>query len=1570
MADNNTQQNPTVVNTVLAKAGFLIAAIQSILQEENDSDKNIFNQLGYKFNGDTLHELDEIKDEIIKVAKEIELLVRDLIGIDYGQALDDIQDFKISSELKDVFKTGKDLVKVTIDLVKTIKAFSDSKKAGKLYAFFANDNLQQEFVERLCDHVLISVLRKIEADEPLFIVPNGREDNTSESGNDNKGFKDSAFARSIKIITASLDLLCMMDTEEVEVIYQSGEETEDTVKLNVVRWGVIEDLIEKPVPTLKTMYSWEEISSAKKLFNNFKKLFLAISNDKYSEYFTPVKWLELVKSWIPSTEAGKKIIEKIDDILECLQDDKKKNDLINNIEKQQSSGSATPSGTKKTTSSATKRSPVSTGVPKVDFNFDISELNFALSDDEIELYFIAPINKVLKANGINSGINDIRSNISDLNNQLTTHIRDKITEIKGKGISDWAKFIWDNKDKIKIDTDDFDVFESFESIVKLCLDEIVQVDEIKKIISQMLADILADILNKVDDLINKVVLKKHLLQQLMIEIAGRVVQNLIIPKLAPAMEAFTPYIKEVVNVITGLSQIYDDIQNFKYKDDVTGKILSGLQICINVLKSLSIPEGILEQIPALKAFNAIKDKWDSVTIDPDSQLVSVQLYDFKSEKGDKNLSVALNMILLTEKPKKTALVIYPKVAGKLNEEIAIGEDHKLKINLAGELNNNALKIVGIKLTKDDVVFESDEGAISASFILEFLRTKSLEVYTSDYLDINIENYPQKFEVEYDEKNEKYNFDLKYSSKLEGLEIVLKKQFFADKVWSFIADLVKDDIRFSVDTTMSYSLQNGFKFAGSPKLNASFDFKKSFSVIDIDGFNIDVGTNGFNLSKLNSSLSTNLSLNIAGVTLTAKEMGVKMDVDITKSITLSSFDFEFKYPTGLGIAIDNDAVKGAGFISYDEENKRFIGAIELNILEKVDLGAYVIFDTSLPKEQGGFAFMALLMVSGLVVPLGFDFYLVGIGGALGLNRRINEKAVQSGVYDGTIETAFLAEDLQKNMGQIEKITDSYFLIKKHQFFLGIITKIDFNQPAIVSGELGLFLQFPSPFQIIIFGGMHVALPEKAETKAIVLNLYFAGGIDFSKGLWFDASLRDSKIGFLEIYGDLSLRIAWGETKGFAITAGGFHPAYTPSPELGLPKTMRRLGIKLDNSLVKLKFETYFALTTNTVQFGAALNVSADIKVVSIDGHLSFDALFIFSPFSFMVDVRAGVRVKVFRITLCSIGLEFRLSGTTPWRAKGKAHFKIFLLGSFSPSFNEKWGKSGEEIAPQEEDIFPILSEEYARKKNWSVTVEKEDSALVQLADIPGDKLVLHPLGRVVFKQEKVPLDQHLDSYGKKVPGDYNKFEIDSINLGKDEVKKEKTMGTFIPANFKKMTDEQKLAAPSFVEMVGGFNVVAKQNNTCKDTTLNLDYECECDDVTLSVIDSNNQFVVCDEQKGEETYIANFLLENNEGEGQLSAYNDSLDDGGFEAGSHTVFTKNIRAKQKEQKVTLKTKEDIYRIYSRAKKDKSPKELDEIKKLEKRSFPSFVDAINCIKESGKLASEYIILLEKKEKEEETKK
>jgi hypothetical protein len=75
--------------------------------------------------------------------------------------------------------------------------------------------------------------------------------------------------------------------------------------------------------------------------------------------------------------------------------------------------------------------------------------------------------------------------------------------------------------------------------------------------------------------------------------------------------------------------------------------------------------------------------------------------------------------------------------------------------------------------------------------------------------------------------------------------------------------------------------------------------------------------------------------------------------------------------------------------------------------------------------------------------------------------------------------------------------------------------------------------------------------------------------------------------------MAVRAYWKENSNLLLTVGGFHPAYTPPP-MNLPQ-LARLAIVLFEGNPDVRAEAYFAVTSNTVQFGARLQLSYSLSV---------------------------------------------------------------------------------------------------------------------------------------------------------------------------------------------------------------------------------------------------------------------------------------------------------------------------------------------------------------------------------------
>ena len=179
--------------------------------------------------------------------------------------------------------------------------------------------------------------------------------------------------------------------------------------------------------------------------------------------------------------------------------------------------------------------------------------------------------------------------------------------------------------------------------------------------------------------------------------------------------------------------------------------------------------------------------------------------------------------------------------------------------------------------------------------------------------------------------------------------------------------------------------------------------------------------------------------------------------------------------------------------------------------------------------------------------------------------------------------------------------------------------------------------------------------------------------------------------------MALRMSWGAQPAFLLAVGGFHPRFAAPP--GFP-ALERVAVALasgDNP--KLRLEAYLALTSNTVQFGARIDVGARAGSFSIGGFLSFDALVTLSPLAFVVDIAAKLAVKAGGHTLLSISLALTLSGPRPWHAHGRASFSI-LFFDVSFGFDVTIGDAAPAALPNPVDVAPLLLAALADPRAWS------------------------------------------------------------------------------------------------------------------------------------------------------------------------------------------------------------------------------------------------------------------------------
>ena len=122
-----------------------------------------------------------------------------------------------------------------------------------------------------------------------------------------------------------------------------------------------------------------------------------------------------------------------------------------------------------------------------------------------------------------------------------------------------------------------------------------------------------------------------------------------------------------------------------------------------------------------------------------------------------------------------------------------------------------------------------------------------------------------------------------------------------------------------------------------------------------------------------------------------------------------------------------------------------------------------------------------------------------------------------------------------------------------------------------------------------------------------------------------------------------------------------------------------------------------------------------------------------------------------------------------------------------------------------DLLGDLTQALSSATSWSVQSRSTHGvALRKLA--PGETLVLDPLGTLVVQQQVAPLNtaRDIDTYGGAPVAGARRFQV-AATLQNQVQSVAAVRGQFAPAQYFTMTDDEKLAAPSFEEMDAGIAI---------------------------------------------------------------------------------------------------------------------------------------------------------------------
>ncbi|MFH2065324.1 MAG: DUF6603 domain-containing protein [Pseudomonadota bacterium] len=842
-------------------------------------------------------------------------------------------------------------------------------------------------------------------------------------------------------------------------------------------------------------------------------------------------------------------------------------------------------------------------------------------------------------------------------------------------------------------------------------------------------------------------------------------------------------------------------------------------------------------------------------IDPEvwalSKQLKIPLYEFSDiENGYTDAGFSLIAIPDNSEidKKLKGIAISPYVNGEFISVFNLATN--LQLCVSGDIKTG----FAIKILPQKIEIESDIYGTSVGFDGRFKIELS---HSSSDGKITIIGEPNKSRFDYSRlstclKLEYFNdgHELLLETVLSGASIVIR----TDDSDGFIKKILPtDSINTYFDAAIGIS-SHGVYFRGSAALEIVLPMNIPLGPIIIENVYLYLKTDR---RKLPVILAISFKGTLGPVSVSIKRIGIKFPLGFPEDGdgNFGNFNIDssaFVPPLSAGLALNTGPITGAGYLEYDKDNKRYAGQLTLKFGE-IGLTAIGLITTRMPDGSEGYSLLVSIGITfSPPVQLSFGFTLAGVGGLIGIHRTMLTDVLRERLRNGAMDSILFPEDPIANADRIISDLRSVFPPVEDRYVFGPMFRIGWGAENIVTADIGLFIELPGPEQLIILGKFVARLPKpdpaNTDNEKIVIRIDVLGVVDFDKQtLAIDASLVNSRILKYTLSGDAALRLSWGNDPYLMLSIGGFHPNFSPPPNF---PSLKRLTLDISrNKDLQITCRAYFALTPNTLQFGAGISLYADYKA-TLEGRLSFNALIYFNPFAFTVDMSGHMAIKYKGRKLAGVGLDFTLSGPTPWHARGKASFEI-AWWDVSVSFNETWGDDKTPAVPSVDAWIP-LSDALKRPENWagklpeglemveSLTsldagqlpdsgvdqpANSGDNSSAANANNKEEKLLVHPAGRLEITQTVLPLGINLERLGNATITGATYFDIKSVSINgvTDGWDLKPVDDFFARGNFINLSKNDRLKKPSFEKMKAGVTVGEDRVTFVKPVTASITYE---------------------------------------------------------------------------------------------------------------------------------------------------
>ncbi|GAB3638759.1 hypothetical protein GCM10027422_43490 [Hymenobacter arcticus] len=632
-----------------------------------------------------------------------------------------------------------------------------------------------------------------------------------------------------------------------------------------------------------------------------------------------------------------------------------------------------------------------------------------------------------------------------------------------------------------------------------------------------------------------------------------------------------------------------------------------------------------------------------------------------------------------------------------------------------------------------------------------------------------------------------------------------------------------------DLGLGWSKAKGFYLLGSTTLKAHYTITNSVAdrLLVIRG--VDVGLTAA-ASKLQLSATASGRVKLGPVSAELTDIGATVDLTFPGAggnLGVAQADVQFKYPTGVGIEVKSDLVNGGGYLYFDAPNHKYAGVANLKIKagpKEINVNAIGLLQTQVPGHPDAYSLLLLLTATFGPIELGLGFKLSGLGGLVGVNRAANIDYLGTLARTQKLDTLLFPDNVMSDPAAAVALADSAFPAKVGRHTIGLMAQLGWGvSGSLISLDVALLVEFPEPLTIIMLGVLQASLPSKAN-ELLKLRADFLGYVDFgAKKASFDATLSSSKLLIYSLSGGMAFRLFQGTNPVFVITAGGFHPNFQPPAGANLTGLQRiTLALAPSNDL-RLTLASYYAVTANTVQFGAHLDLYYRLcRGLHVEGHFGFDTLFQFNPFALTSNMTAEVAIKNGDSELLSLHLRLDVTGPRPWHFWGEVSFRIWFV-KISVGINATIQSGGDpEPALVAPDVHAMLVKALAAPTSWEVeapqTAAQPGGVVLRPVAATAGQPFLDPRGALVLRQHVAPFGLLLSKYGSgtSAPINGHYFALTELTLGKDAAAHtyklsdspaplEAVREFFAPDQFTTLSEAQRLSLPSFQLLPSGLRL---------------------------------------------------------------------------------------------------------------------------------------------------------------------